>query len=201
MGPYLVLLSTLGIGEIAELLLRHGADVHAPAGRYGTVLIAAIEFYLCTPEMIELLLVHGAKVNHRGSNSIYPLHAAIQSRESERIVALLLDYGADVNTDKDIEEGSALQLAVRKNPDIEVVKQLLSKGASVNLVSDQYGTALQVARLLLDDKKDAMVDLLLEYGAEESENLAPIPPEYWRGWEIQQPGRGVEAGEACGLHV
>jgi ankyrin repeat protein len=99
--------------------------------------------------MVELLLVHGEKVNHRGSNNIYPLHAATQTRESERIVALLLNYGADVNTGRDIEEGGALQLAVWKNPNIEVVKQLLSKGASVNLESDKYGTALQAARLLL----------------------------------------------------
>jgi len=178
-GTVLSLAVHLGHREIAELLLQYGADVHAPVRGFGTVLIAALEFYLCTPEMIELLLVHGAEVNHRGSNSIYPLHAAIQSRGSKRIVALLLDYGADVNTDRDIKEGSALQLAVRKGYNIEMVKRLLSKGASVNLVSDQYGTALQAARLLPGGEKDAMVNLLLEYGVE-PKNLAP------RVLEIQQ---------------
>lgn len=78
------------------------------------------------------------------------------------IVRMLLDAGADINSD----DGFALQTAAEHNH-IDVVKLLLERGADINRLSTHdgmaAGTALQAA---VENGNEEIVDVLLEHGAD-----------------------------------
>jgi ankyrin repeat protein len=64
----------------------------------------------------------------------------------EAVVQLLVDRGADVNTQGGIEYGNALQTAALKGHKA-VVQLLVDRGADVNAQGGEYGNALQAAVL------------------------------------------------------
>jgi ankyrin repeat protein len=93
---------------------------------------------------------------------------AAATRGDEKIVQILLEYGADVN----ITGGryyTALHAAVSKK-DESIVRTLLEHGADVNARGGSCGTALHTARSRYNNR--ACIDLLLEYGAEDIEELS-----------------------------
>jgi hypothetical protein len=79
----------------------------------------------------------------------------------EAVVGLLLEKGADVNTQGG-HYGNALQAASFKGHE-PVVRLLLEKGADVNAQGGHYGNALQAASFM---GREALVQLLLEKGAD-----------------------------------
>jgi ankyrin repeat protein len=79
----------------------------------------------------------------------------------ETTVKILLDAGADVNTQGGYY-GTALQ-AASSNGEEMVVKILLDAGADVNTQGGYYGTALQPA---LYEGKEEIVKMLLDAGAD-----------------------------------
>ena len=87
--------------------------------------------------------------------------ATAASRGDREVVTLLLDKGADVNT-QDGEYGSALQAAASTG-DREIVTLLLDKGADVNAQGGFHGSALQAAASTGDRE---IVTLLLDKGAD-----------------------------------
>jgi ankyrin repeat protein len=87
------------------------------------------------------------------------LQAAVY-RGHEKIIELLLNKGADVNTQGG-RHGSALQAAIAGR-DKKIIELLLSKGADVNAQEGEYGNALQAAIVERDEK---IIELLLNKGA------------------------------------
>ncbi|KAH8593155.1 hypothetical protein B0O99DRAFT_673995 [Bisporella sp. PMI_857] len=81
--------------------------------------------------------------------------------ESQETVKLLLDHGADVNTQGG-HYGNALQAAAAVSESQETVKLLLDQGADVNAQGGHYGNALQAA---VENGKQKTVKLLLDYSA------------------------------------
>ena len=86
---------------VARILLGSGADVNYVSDvdeRGVSPLLAALRGDGCQDiEVVRLLVAHGAAVNCREKSTGYaPLHHACNNGANE-IVALLLDYGADVN--------------------------------------------------------------------------------------------------------
>ncbi|OBS24987.1 hypothetical protein FPOA_05523 [Fusarium poae] len=110
---------------------------------------------------IELLLRYGASANATGEVYGNALTAAAFDGRID-IVTMLLDAGADINSDK----GFALQTAAAQDH-IEVVKLLLERGAEINKVATHdgmpEGTALQAA---VERGNEEIVDVLLEHGAD-----------------------------------
>jgi len=84
-----------GFYEIAEFLLRHGADVHAQETTHwgGTPLHWAAERQ---PVIVELLLEHGADVNARNCRTEQtPLHYCARCDDVVEVAKLLLARGAN----------------------------------------------------------------------------------------------------------
>jgi ankyrin repeat protein len=150
--------------ELAELLLEHGAIVDA-RDMYGeTPLHWAIKDHVDDGlSMAEFLLENGANANAISRNGLTPLQCALDSyhhQYGEDIVALLLEYGADVD-----ETDLHLVLESPQDDDVSVAKLLLEKGADVNEVMDNGLSPLQYV-LEEDQFGEAMVALLLDYGAD-----------------------------------
>ncbi|KAI1061024.1 hypothetical protein LB507_010091 [Fusarium sp. FIESC RH6] len=110
---------------------------------------------------VELLLRYGASANATGEVYGNALTAAAYDGNYD-IVTMLLDAGADINSD----DGWALQTAA-EHDHIDVVKLLLERGADVNKLTTHEnmaeGRALQAA---VHYRNDDVVDILLEHGAD-----------------------------------
>jgi hypothetical protein len=93
--------------EMAEFLLKSGANVNAPAGYYGTVLQASL--FWGNQALVQLLIDNGADVNVEGGQMGNALQAAsYQGREDS--VQFLIEHGANVNAMAG-HYGTALQAA------------------------------------------------------------------------------------------
>ncbi len=83
-----------GCTEAAEILLRHGANLHMRCEDEQTPLMAAcIEG---SPDMVRLLLAHGAKLEERDESGYTPLLLACEHAD-EDVIRELLAHGADRN--------------------------------------------------------------------------------------------------------
>ena len=136
---------------IVELLLAHGADVHAKNQEDETALEFASENGHAA--VVEVLLAHGADVH---ADTDRALIAASQNG-NVAVVEVLLAHGADVHADDD----EALRWASR-NDHLAVVEVLLAHGADVHADFDDGGAALVVASR---GGHLAVVEVLLAHGA------------------------------------
>lgn len=126
------------IGVVHELLNR-GAEINL-SGEYGTIpLVAAI-----LNNQIEIyreLIARGADIQLFGN--ISPLGAAVEKQNVE-IVHDLLDRGADVDIGGRGRGETPFDLACNRDiANIEIVRMLLSKGATIN--RDKFGNLYQVS--------------------------------------------------------
>ena len=77
--------------EVAQLLLKYGADINSQDGSGRTMLHLASR--RAKPKLARLLLEHGANIHARDSQGKTPLQVAIDA-EHQDIVELLLQHGA-----------------------------------------------------------------------------------------------------------
>lgn len=111
---------THGHSKIADILLKHGANVKGTTRRYIEPLLhRAIKS--CNVENVELLIKFGADVDccYKGFSA---LHVAIEIPEC---AILLIDSGANVNAQTD-KGKTPLYKAVKKSP-LRVIQYLLKK--------------------------------------------------------------------------
>lgn len=151
-----------GSTEVVEYLIDKGADVNAKRNAEGdtAILIALSEGHLATAE---LLLGHGARVDHPGI-----VGNAVQF-DDPALLERLRAAGADLNVE---HVGTPLMRAVATFGGGDVQKTycreksaryLLSQGANVNAKND-YETILTAA--IRAQNPTACVRLLLEHGAD-----------------------------------
>jgi ankyrin repeat protein len=135
--PVLFLATLRGNAAAVELLIEHGADVHAETVD-GSILVKAV--VEGQQEIVELLLIAGADILSTGIDwtpEDTSLHAAASGGYLD-IAELLLANGADVNQ-LDAYGGTALMKAAgRGRP--EIVTLLLENGADVE---EQQGETSQ----------------------------------------------------------
>ncbi|KAL6364056.1 hypothetical protein LRP88_03489 [Fusarium phalaenopsidis] len=132
------------------------------------------------PEMVQLLLNHGADINDKDNDSYSVVHTAVNAGEYQAL-DLLLKYGADVESgdpEADLPppitlgarasvnyapEGtqSPLFAAAYQGTDIEKAKFLLSKGADINWTWTDGWTVLHASC-----DAPEFVSLILEHGAD-----------------------------------
>jgi ankyrin repeat protein len=143
---------------LVKALLDRGADANAKtqSGRTPLMDAAGNGMYTCA----SLLLEHGADVNADDQEiEGTPLMIAV-FREDARMVALLVNKGANVNT-RTLGETALMVAAI--NEKSEIVPFLLAHGAQVNARADEDGrTALMTAA----EGRTNTVKLLLANGAD-----------------------------------
>ena len=111
--------------EAVGRLLESGVDVDTEDNKHhATALMwAAHEGH---PDIVRLLIEHGAEINKRKATSETALWFAAQKGQLEAM-KVLVQHGADVNI-IDREDGSALDIA-RNNGHLEIVDYLRQAGA------------------------------------------------------------------------
>jgi hypothetical protein len=85
--------------DIAECLLALGQPVEGPV-QGGRTPLQAFAFQ-GTHRTVDWLIAHGANVNARGPNGWTAVHFAAQRNTGPKTLALLVDHGADVETQDD----------------------------------------------------------------------------------------------------
>ena len=137
----LMLAMTYGHAELAEALLRRGADVSLQSSNGGTALsLAALNG---REKMVELALRHGVEVDQKKSNGVTALMDAAY-RGHERIVDTLIRHGAEIDMQANKDDTALMAAALGNHP--AVVLRLLLAGADMTLRSSGGRTALQYAK-------------------------------------------------------
>lgn len=158
-----------GHKDIAELLLANGAVIDIPGRKPWGPLHKAAE--MGRPEMVQLLLEHGADVNRRSYGKSTPLHAIVfWKRDHKEVTRLLLAHGAEVNAANAYLETPLHQAA--RYGFTGTAALLLEKGAKVDLINDMDQIPLDLA-----DRagRKAVVRLLLSmHTAAKLGNLAAV---------------------------
>lgn len=146
---YLLLLNS-NQPEITSILLQNGADIEKVRPDNGTLLMSAVE-NLNVP-LVQYIIEKGANMQTRdndGNVAIHYLNAAVAKNSSlpaddltakfSKVLALLLQGGADINAQNGNGETVLLQLAKQKNALYKQIAEILQEqGADVSL-KDQYG--------------------------------------------------------------
>jgi ankyrin repeat protein len=154
-----------GHSEVAELLLRYGANIDVRDEVEWTLLHRASILGLV--DLAEWLLNHGADVNAKDRSLWTPLYRAIFYGDF-KIAWILLEHKADIST-RDIVGMVALHLASRISNihmRLNFMRLLLEHGADVNAQDDAGSTALHI--LASQNHYPPSVEelcLLLKYGA------------------------------------
>lgn len=201
----LMVVARTGNGAAAELLLRRGADVNARESRKGqTALMWAVA--QSQPAMVELLLTHGAEVDARSTVNHWDRIVTAEPRQKNLpsggftpllyaarqgcldCARQLVEHGATV--DLEDPDGVTPLLSALLNARFDTAKYLLEHGANPNKWDWWGRTPLYAAvdyntvphggrpdRPSLDDTTSlAMIDLLLNAGANPNAQLKLFPP-------------------------
>lgn len=121
---------------LVEVLLKNGAGVDAEYNGFGTSLHAAVRSQ-CV-QIVEALIKAGASVNAADAKGATPLHEAAWGHESDSIVKLLLNHGANPAS-RNVAGETPLDIALQRS----------------NLVA---------ARMLLDSRADSVKPEVLDTG-------------------------------------
>jgi ankyrin repeat protein len=170
-----------GVTEICQLLVKHGADVHAvldpKVGRFGTALIAACAYHrtdickILLDRDVDVTTISWRRPTLPDAKPILTTALITASGTgSLEICRLLLARGSDVNARPPYEangfksQGTAL-IAAASGGHIKVCHLLLDHGSDVNSIAlcARYSTALIAAA---SRKKWKVCQLLLDHGAD-----------------------------------
>lgn len=125
--------------KMVEFLLGHDADPNTPSSKNKTPLQVAAEMrssqgtrerHINRLRIIEMLLKHGADTNQTDNLGNTPLYTAASNGDSE-VVRLLLDPDYKTKVDSPGRHGQTPVAAAVQNRHIPVIRELVSRGASV----------------------------------------------------------------------
>lgn len=131
--------------DLATLLLQHGANINAGAGKQNTALHEAAAANSLS--LIELFLVKGAMIDARNDKGQTSLHLAAQNGQTSTVY-VMIQKGANILA-ADMEGRTTLHYAVlSKKPETVLALMNLSKGTYLRAeTKDKSGkTALELAR-------------------------------------------------------
>ncbi|KAF3910368.1 Ankyrin-1 [Dactylellina cionopaga] len=129
--------ASAGSVEVAELLLKYGAELYAANNRGRNAMHAAALFG--HPQMILYLVSAGFSVNDCDKKRYQPLQLAVQQNKYDA-AKTLLEVGANVNA-KNIDGWSSLEEAAFVGDNVDMVRLLLDHGANINSY-DKHGVSV-----------------------------------------------------------
>ena len=141
-GAELILSVFTGDRAIVEVVLNHGADVHAKDNSGFTALHTAAEWGHA--DIVRLLLARGAEVNERNSIGNTPLHLAANAGFVS-VVELLLARGADLDVRQRTGFTPLHHAAMHGHK--AVVELLIAKGADLNAKNEAGVTPLHMVAI------------------------------------------------------
>lgn len=121
---------------------------------------------------IQLLIDHGAKINHKDSNSDTALHIACRNGR-ESAAQLLVENGANINV-----TNTALQLPIHGaagSGNKEIIELLLQKGSQANATNAADFLGATPLHFAAENGSVPAIKALLEHGAE-------VSPKTYYGW-------------------
>ena len=162
-----------GHTNVALLLLDHCPDVNVRGSMHRTPLHVAVDFGLF--EVTRVLVERHADINARDSKGRTPLHPTMPGGSGTfddryfDVVQYLLEHGADVDAQANIDHSTPLHLASYWGG-VKVAQLLLDHGANIN-VRDEKGRT-QLHRTLInmeyefEDYNFDDMQFLLDHGAD-----------------------------------
>ena len=126
--------------------------------------------YTGSVELVEILLETGADINVRQTDGWSALHDACHSRNPE-VVKMLLERSPDVNL-QNLHGETPLRIAVKRPPNLDIVKMLLKANSDVDIVANDRTTAVYGAVM---EGTSELLELLLK------QNPDVNIPDSW-GW-------------------
>ena len=161
--------------SIVKTLLAHGADASIRSKDNLSALDHAASFGHCC--IIEAIAEHGEDVNARDCDGFTALHAAAQHDHADAVNALI-KAGAEIEP-QTYEMRSTPLASAASYSSCKAALALLRHGAKVDVEDDEGRTPLHQACSRCWKGVDAMVDLLLRWGADETalDGLGDSPAE------------------------
>ena len=141
--------------------MRAGADANATFNGFSALMIAALSG---TPEEMQLLLDHGARVNYANEDSLTALWMAVPN---ETKTILLLDHGADPNM-LSKEHYTVLVKLVNFAGTTPLLKTMVARGADPKRSARDNALLYQAA----SSNDTALIGLLLQYGFRPNDTIA-----------------------------
>jgi WD40 repeat protein len=134
--------------EVAELLIKKGADVNKRDKREQTPLIMSA--MAGSVEVIKILVTYGGDINGKDKTGNTPLHWAVSSKQPEAL-KLLLSLGADFFI-KDILNRTPLELAeyYDNKECVSIIKEFVSKNSAAGKSISSVKTSADVKEKLCD---------------------------------------------------
>jgi len=167
------LLAAVEQGDLkkAEELLAKGADANSVDAGNTPLLTNAV----CadSPEMVELLLKHGADPNKpKKETNLLPIVNAIMMRKcNEKILDLLLKHGADINVKMWYPGGHNMithflksRTMLGRNSD-RIIRHLVKKGIDIKHKTDEKLTAADLAAKNLHIQYLSLLDFEAKYSS------------------------------------
>lgn len=117
------------VGAI-ELLINHpDIDIHSKGRKGASYLHCALQNPFCKIEIVELLLNKGARINAGNNKHLTPIHTAVSNPNCGLdVIELLIDRGSSLQYHG---ISTPLEIALRQNPNPDLVRLLLSAGAPI----------------------------------------------------------------------
>ncbi len=161
--PDTALFHIIRSGDVTALKqkMAGGADANATLNGFSALMIAALSG---TPEEMQLLLDHGAKVNYANEDSLTALWMAVPN---ETKTLLLLDHGADPNM-LSKEHYTALVKLVNFAGTAPLFKMMVARGADPKRSARDNALLYQAA----STNDTALVGMLLGYGFQPNDTCA-----------------------------
>jgi ankyrin repeat protein len=163
----LMLACNYGFIEMAKFLLDNGAKVNIQAQNGATALTGAAQQSL---ELVKLLLDKKADVRlktEEGNTAFtYSIMGVLSGSMTTEVAELLLEKGANVDEapDKGGAAGYTCLMMAARNNNPDLVKFLASKGANLNVASQDGATPLSLAE---KEDNQEMIKLLKDLGAKQ----------------------------------
>lgn len=153
--------------QIAKELILAGADANQPNAKGETPLFSAS--YYCLTDVTLLLLRKGANVNAASQDGSTPLMEASSRCTDGKLIAILLHFGASINTTDKLGQTALLTASFYGN---EIgVFELVAAGARLDLETTQGETPISVAeaRSTRTPSHDRIRDFLQIFGSDHHE--------------------------------